>query len=275
MQKPVYLPVRAFFGVVAFAGGGAVAFPDASGVEVCGVAVDAVVGEEGIKDGETSLDEPGGLPVVGKVDAVEEVGTVAGVGHDWLRESSLCEPCSHGLGTFEGGGMLCIGCGDAAGPDGVEVDGEPAAADDVGISGGGVAPGEALFDAVGPAGQESGIHFVEADVDACDITECVQCSRLPGKGIKVVEVAAVDAAVAEGPEFDDVTVGKEEGEGFLDFVFRLTSIPTPTLILIPILTLTPILTPASADVPGGAVGFSLHAAHLAGNGQRQRSGNGW
>jgi hypothetical protein len=89
--------------------------------------VDGRIREEGVEDGKTCLDELGGLPVVGKVNAVEEVGTVAGVNGDRCRESSFGEPCGNLFGPLEGGGVLCSCRGDAARPDGVKVDGKPAA----------------------------------------------------------------------------------------------------------------------------------------------------
>ncbi|KAF1078870.1 hypothetical protein MKMG_00137 [Methanogenium sp. MK-MG] len=154
----------------------------------------------------------GGIIVVREVDAVEEVCPVAGVGKDGCGKALPCQPFVNCFGPFEGSEVLCFVCGDAAGPDGVKVNGEPPAAADVGVGGGGVAPGEALLDAVGPPGEEGRVHLVECDVDAVHIAECVHCSRLLCKEVKVGEVAAVDADIAEGTEFDDVTVGKEEGE---------------------------------------------------------------
>ena len=206
-------PVGSLCGVVALAGGRPVAFPDAGRVEVRGVAVDHLVREEGIEDGEAGLHQPGGLVVIGEVDCVEEVGTVAGVREDRFGEALPGEPDGDLFGPFEGSGVLFFGGGDPARPDRVEVDGEPSAADDVRVGGGGVTPGEALLDAVRPAGEKGRVHLIEGDIDAVHIIEGVQCLGPVGEGIEVGEVAAVDPAIAQGPEFNDCTAGKEKGEG--------------------------------------------------------------
>ncbi|GAB7016681.1 hypothetical protein JCM10550A_20500 [Methanogenium cariaci] len=73
-----------------------------------------------------------------------------------------------------------------------------------------------MFHAVCPAGEECRVHFVEGNVDACDVTEGIHRVRLLSECIKIVEVTAVDAAVTEGTEFDDVIFGKEKGEGVPD-----------------------------------------------------------
>ncbi|KAF1078275.1 hypothetical protein MKMG_00768 [Methanogenium sp. MK-MG] len=124
--------------------------------------------------------------------------------------------------------MLNVCRRDTARPDGVKVNGEPAAANDIGISGGRVTPGEALFDAVRTPGEEGGVHLVQGDIAAVDIGETVHRRHPLCHHIVVGEVSAVHAAVSEGPEFDDRTPGKKQGEG-VPYLFGICGHARPSV----------------------------------------------
>ena len=201
---------------VALAGGGAVELPDPPGVEVRRVAADGLVREEPVEDTEASFDKPGRVLIVREVNAVQEVGTIPGVGPDGVREPLSSEPVGDLLRTPESRCMFRIGRRDPARPDRVEVDGQPPAADNIRIRSRRIRPGEAVLYPVRPPGEERRVHIVEGDIHPGHIRECVQHPCPVGKGVKVCEVAALHPAVPEGTEFDDGAFGEEEGEGVGD-----------------------------------------------------------
>ncbi|KAF5033340.1 hypothetical protein DSECCO2_607780 [anaerobic digester metagenome] len=147
-------------GVVALPGYGTVEFPDPGGVVVRGIDCCAIVREEGVESRESALHERGRCLVVRKVDPVEEVGAVPGVCPDGFREPLLRKVSGDPARGGDGCIVLGVGRGDAARPDGVDIDREPAAADDVGIGRGRVSPGEAQLDPVRPPGEEGGVWGV-------------------------------------------------------------------------------------------------------------------
>ncbi len=106
--------------------------------------------------------------------------------------------------------MLGLGRRDPARPDGIDVDREPAPAEDIDICRGGVFAGEPYFDPVRPPGEECRIHRVQGDVDPGDRGVGVEGLDGPGKPIIIVAVARVGDAVGERPDFDHATTGGDE-----------------------------------------------------------------
>jgi hypothetical protein len=153
-------PVRPLRGVVALPGQRPVEFPDPGGIVVRGVDGDGLVREEDVQRSEAAFDERGGCLIVFEVNPIEEVGAVAGVGPDGRREPLLGEVGRDPLRGIERCRVLGIRRGDPARPDRVDVDREPAPADDVGVGRGGVFPGEPHLDPVRPAGEEGRVDGV-------------------------------------------------------------------------------------------------------------------
>jgi hypothetical protein len=90
-----------------------------------------------------AFDEGRRFCVVREVHPVEEVGAVPGVGPDGRGEPLLREVGRDPLRRSERRVVLFVRRRDPARPDRVDVDREPAPAEDVGVGGGGVFPGGA------------------------------------------------------------------------------------------------------------------------------------
>ena len=127
---------------------------------VRGIDGHGLVREEGVEGGEAAFHERGRLCIVFEVDPVEEVRPVPGVGPDGRGEPLLREVRRDPLRCIERRIMLFIRRGDPARPDRVDIDREPAPADDVGVGGRGVLPGEPHLDPVCPAGEEGGVDII-------------------------------------------------------------------------------------------------------------------
>ena len=199
-------PVRPLRGVVALPGERTVKFPDPGGVVVRGVDGHGLVREEGVEGRKRTLHDLRCRLVVREIHPVEEVGAVARVGPDRLRESLLREVCGDPLRSGEGGRVLVVRGRDPARPNRIDVDREPAPADDVGVGGGGILPGEPHLDPVRPPGEEGRVHRVEGDVDPGDRRIGVKGLHGPGEGVVVIEVAGVSDAIGECPDLDHATV---------------------------------------------------------------------
>ena len=153
-------PVGPLHRVVALPGAGAVEFPDPGGVVVRGIDGDGLVREEGVEGGKTAFDESRRFCVALEVHPVEEVGAVPGVRPDRRGKALLREIRRDPLRCGERCVMLLIRRRDPARPHRVDVDREPAPANDVDIRRGGVLPGEPHLDPVRPPGKEGGVDVV-------------------------------------------------------------------------------------------------------------------
>ena len=210
--------MRPFEGVVALACRGPVEFPDPGGVEIRRINGDLSIGKESVQGKQALFHQiPGGL-VVGDVHAVEQVGAVARVGPDRVRESHLYKPTGHLLGPFKSGLVLLLGGGNPARPDRVQVHRKPPAAEDIRVGGSGVFPVEPEFHPVGPPGEEGRVDRVQGEVDPLHLGESVQGGGMRCQGLGPVEVPGVDRIVRECPELGDALVGEEQGEGLGDLL---------------------------------------------------------
>ncbi|OPZ40622.1 MAG: hypothetical protein BWY94_02512 [Actinobacteria bacterium ADurb.BinA094] len=203
-------PVRPLRRVVTLPREGAVEFPDPGGVVVRGVDGHGLVGEESVEGRECSLHERGGRIVVREVDPVQQVRPVARVRPDGRREPLLREVRRDPLRSGECRRVLGLRRGDPARPDRVDVDREPAPANDVGVGGRRVFAGEPHLDPVRPAGEERRVHRVQSNVDPRDRRICVEGLDGPGERLVVVEVAGVSDAVGERPDLDHAAGGGED-----------------------------------------------------------------
>ena len=201
-------PVWALRRAVALSRYSPVEFPYPGSVVVCGVDRHSLVREEGVEGGEDSLHESGCLRIVWKVDPVEEMGAVPGVRPDGFREPLLREVAGYPLRGLERRVVLGVGRRDPARPNRVDVDREPAPADDVGVRGRRVFPGEPHLDPVCPPGKERRVHRVQGDVYPGDRGIGVEGFRGPGEGLVVIEVARVGGAVGKCPDLDNAA-GKD------------------------------------------------------------------
>jgi hypothetical protein len=187
---------------------------------VRGIDSHGFVGEEGIEGGEAALHKRGRGLIIWEVHPVEEVGTVARVGPDGRPEPLLGEVGRDPLRSSERCVVLGVGRRDPARPDRVDVDREPAPANDVGVGGRGILAGEAQLDPVRPAGEERRVHAVQGDIDPGDRGVGIERFDGPGECLVVVEVAGVGDAVGERPDLDHAAVGGEHVDHVLDGVFH-------------------------------------------------------
>ena len=185
-----------------------VEFPYPGGVVVRGIDGDGLVREEGVERRKTAFHERGRRFVVREVHPVEEVGAVSRVGPEGRREPLLREVARDPPGGLERRIVLHVRRGDPARPDRVDVDREPAPADDVGVGGRGILPGEPHLDPVRPPGEEGRVHAVQGDVDPGDRRIGIEGLDLLREQSIVVEVAGVRRAVGERPDLDHPAHGE-------------------------------------------------------------------
>src|SRR5262249_36097224 len=106
---------------VALAGQGADQFGDAGRVGAGRVHVDGGGVEAPGQGLQAAADELGGTLVVGQVDAIEQVGTVAGVRFDWQGPTLTGQPAAYLLAAVLREGMLAVVSRNPGGAAGVDV----------------------------------------------------------------------------------------------------------------------------------------------------------
>ena len=161
-------PVRTFGCVVTLPRDRAVEFPDAGRVEVRRVHGHPLIREERVERGKAALHQRRCRFIVRQVDAVEQVGPVAGVGPDRFRETEPGDPAGHLIGFRQGKPVLLVRARYAARSQRVDVDRQPAAAQDIRVARRAVLLAEAHLDPVRPAREQGRVHLVQRDVDAVD-----------------------------------------------------------------------------------------------------------
>ena len=193
---------------------------------VRGIDGHGLVREEGIEGRKAALHERRRGFVVLEVDPVQKMRPVPGVGFDRRREPLLREVGRDPLRRGERCVVFFIRGRDPARPDRVDVDREPAAADDVGVGRGGVFAGKAHLDPVCPPGEEGRVHAVRGDIDPGDRRIGVEGFDGPGEYLVVVEVTGVGGAVGERPDLDHAFCGGEDSHRPANL---LTHMPTSHL----------------------------------------------
>ena len=182
-------PMGALGQVLALRGERAVHFPDPGGVEDADVNEHLVVVERERGGFEAPLHERPSSDVIPEVDAHEHMRAVAAVGQEDRggREAQSEKPVAEVPRPGERGLMLRVRRGDATRPDGIEVDGQPPPADDVGVAC--RRPG-VHADAVVRALEKIALHWVYCHVDAGRLPapypgrvgELVPVGEVPGDG---------------------------------------------------------------------------------------------
>ncbi|OPX73480.1 MAG: hypothetical protein A4E39_01042 [Methanoregulaceae archaeon PtaB.Bin152] len=207
--------VRAVPGVVPLSRCRAVELPDPGGVEIRRVDAACRVREEQVQHFKAPFHQVTARVIVREIDPVEEVSPVARVREDRGRPPLLvAKKPGDLLGPDECCLVLAISRRDPARPLRVHVNGKPPAAEDVGVSGGGVLPAEPELHPVRPPCEKGGVHLVQGDVDPLDLGERVERQRLGDEGFLVVEVPAVYCGIRDCPELDHLACRREEGECF-------------------------------------------------------------
>ena len=161
-------PVRALGCIVTLPGNRTVELPDAGSVEVRRIHAHPLIREERVKRREARLHERGCRLIVRQVNAVEQVCPVAGVRPDRVRETEPGNPPGNLIGFRQSEAMLFIRTRYAARSQRVDVDRQPAAAQDIRVARCAVLLAEPHLDPVCPAREQGRVHFVEGDIDAVD-----------------------------------------------------------------------------------------------------------
>ena len=99
---------------------------------------------------------------------LKQVGPVAGVRPDRVREAEPGDPPGNLIGFRQRQPMLFIRTRYPAGPQRVDINGQPAAAQDIRVARCAVLLAESHLDPVRPAREQGRVHFIEGDVDAVD-----------------------------------------------------------------------------------------------------------
>jgi hypothetical protein len=128
--------MRAAIGAIALARQSADQLGDASRVVAGGVDADRGRVEAPGQGLQAAADELRGAVVVGQVDAIEQVGPVAGVGLDGDGPAMTGQPAADLLAALLGASMFGLVGGDAGGAAGIDVHEQEATTGYVGVGGG-------------------------------------------------------------------------------------------------------------------------------------------
>ena len=83
----------------------------------------------------------------------------------------------------------------------VDIDGEPAAPDNIRIAGGRIRTNKTHLYAVCTPCEQGRVHFVESNIDPVDGRVGIKCLHTMGESSSIGEVSAVGAVLSQGPDF--------------------------------------------------------------------------
>ncbi len=179
-----------------------VEFPDPAGVVVRCIDRDNVIREEGVEGRKNALHELCRGIVVREVYPIQEMRPVPGVRDQGLPEPLLCEVAGDPRCSIDRRRVLRLGRRDPARPDRVDIDREPAPADDIGIRGGGVLAREPHLDPVRPPGKECRVYGVQGHVDPGDRGVNIERLDRLSQPLIVIKISRVCRAIGERPDLN-------------------------------------------------------------------------